>query len=258
VDHQTVANLVAGEFRQDLLDAGVCVDGNCSFSTALWGLISSYEPHRVDVWAQDDTGEWVLLSNSAKTLTCRTYDIYTFDPGSGGTIQITNLPETNEYNPRWSPDGKKIVHDVWNLDWSSHGVYITDVNTGGSTPLAGAEGGSYPTWSPSNKWIAFDRGADNDYRVFIVSPSGGVPKLVAEDAFMATWAPNSKRLAFHRPSDGGIWTTDLDGGNQTKVAERGNGPAWSPDGEWIAFEVDGDVWKVRVNNAGTRLAIPSS
>jgi regulation of enolase protein 1 (concanavalin A-like superfamily) len=256
VDDQTAANLVAGEFRQDLLDAGVCVDGNCSFSTSLWGLISSYEPHRVDAWAQDDTGEWVLLNNSAKTLTCRTYDIYTFDPAAGTTVQITNLPDMHEFNPRWSPDAKKIVHDAWNVDWSAHGVYITDVKTGASTPLSDAEGGSYPTWSPNGKWIAFDRGADNDYRLFIVPPTGGVPKLVRDDAFMASWAPNSQRLAFHQPSDGSIRTIELKGGNETIVAERGNGPAWSPGGEWIAFEMDGDVWKVGVDNHGNPLGDP--
>jgi regulation of enolase protein 1 (concanavalin A-like superfamily) len=256
VDDQTVASLVAGEFRQDLADAGVCVDGNCSFSTSLWDVISSYEPHKVDVWAQDDTGDWVLLSNSAKTLTCRTYDIYTFDPVTGTTKQITNLRDKQEYNPRWSPDGKKIVHDAWSIDWSSHNVYITDVQSGVSTLLAGAESGSYPTWAPNDKWIAFDRGADNDYRLFIVPPTGGNPKLVRDDAFMASWAPNSQRLAFHQPSDGSIRTMNLNGENVTLVAERGNGPAWSPDGEWIAFEVDGDVWKVRVNNNGGPLGGP--
>jgi len=73
VDDQTVANLVAGEFRQDLYDAEVCVDGNCSFSTSLWDVVTANEPHRVDTWAIDTwTDEYVLLSNSAKIITCQT------------------------------------------------------------------------------------------------------------------------------------------------------------------------------------------
>jgi Tol biopolymer transport system component/predicted GH43/DUF377 family glycosyl hydrolase len=255
-DGNEVTSLTAGNPREDLL--GVCgADGSCGFETNLWGLITPYEEHQITTQAYDEEAEqWFDLNNTPRNLTCRTYDIYTFDPSTGTTRQIANLRDTHEYNPRWSPDGKKIVHDTWSTDWGSHGIYITDVKTGVSTPLAGAEGGSYPTWSPSGKWIAFDRGADNDYRLFIVPPTGGVPKLVREDAFMASWAPNGQRLAFHQPSDGSIRTIDLKGGSETIVAERGIGPAWSPDGEWIAFELDGDVWRVSVDSRGNPLGDP--
>ena len=253
-DGTEVTSTTAENEREDL--RGICgEDGSCGFEVSLWDLVTPYEDHQITAQAYDqETDQWFDLSNSSKTLACRTYDIYTFDPQTDETRQITNLPDTHEYNPRWSPDGKKIVHDTWNTDWSSHGIYITDVKTGVSTPLAGAEGGSYPTWSPNEKWIAFDRGADNDYRLFIVPPTGGDPKLVREDAFMASWAPNSQRLAFHQPSDGSIRTIELKGGNETMVAERGNGPAWSPDGEWIAFEMDGDIWKVNVDSHGNPLS----
>jgi hypothetical protein len=162
----------------------------------------------------------------------------------------------HEFNPRWSPNGMEIVHDAWSNDFSSHGVYLTNVQSGVSTPLAGAEGGSYPTWSPNGQWIAFDRGADEDYRLFIVAPGGGIPRLVSEDAFMASWVPNSKRLAFHRPSDGSIRTVNLNGSDETVVVERGNGPAWSPNGQWIAYEEGGDIWKVRVSIKGVPLGEP--
>lgn len=250
VDHQTVALLVAEEFRQDLLDAGVCEGGNCGFATSLWDAISSYEAHTVAAWAQDQSGEWVLLSSSPKALTCRSYDIYTYDTLTGETRQVSMFGEAWEFNPRWSPDGSQIVHDRWDLDFSSHDVQITEVETGLSAPLAGAEGGSYPSWSPNGRWIAFDRGADGDYRVFIVPPSGGEPTLVREDAFMASWAPNSQRLAFHQDSDGSIRTTDLTGNQETLVVQEGNGPAWSPNGRWIAYEVGGDLWKVAVDLNG--------
>ena len=261
VDHQTVANLVAGDFRQDLLDAGVCVDGNCSFSTSLWGVISSYEPHRVDVWAQDDTGEWVLLSNSAKTLTCRTYDIYAYDPLTGETRQITgtgtDLRETGEYDPTWSQNGKKVAHDVVSDD--SHGIYITDVKTGVSTPLIGAQdGGNDAAWSPNGKLIAFDRRWFDDPNIYIVPASGGAESLAREDAVNASWAPNGKRLVFHQPSDGSIRTAAVDGGKgiDTLIVVNGSEPAWSPDGDWIAYEFDGNIWKQRVNIQGTTFGGP--
>lgn len=257
VDHQTVANLVAGDFRQDLLDAGVCVDGNCSFSTSLWGLISSYEPHRVDVWAQDDTGEWVLLSNSAKTLTCRTYDIYAYDPLTGATSQITDLRDADEYDPTWSQNGKMVAHDVVTSD--SHQIYVTNVKTGISAILHGTEdGGNDAAWSPNGKWIAFDRRWFDDPNIYIVPASGGDRILVAGNAVTASWAPNGKRIAFQSDLDHSIRTAPVDGGEgvQTMIADYGETPAWSPDGNWIAYNRYGDIWKVRVNVQGKVLGEP--
>jgi hypothetical protein len=70
-DGVEVAQTVAGTFRQDLADAGVCQDGTCNFSVDLWGLISPDEDHLIIVQAQDaQTGEWVDLSDTPRTLNC--------------------------------------------------------------------------------------------------------------------------------------------------------------------------------------------
>lgn len=258
VDDQLVASLVAGDFRQDLLDAGVCVDGTCSFSTSLWGAISSYEPHTVVVYAQDlQSGEWVQLSNSPKELTCRTYDIYAYDPTTGATKQITNLRDSDEYDPTWSPNGKMIAHDVVASD--SHQIYVTNVKTGLSTVLHGTEdGGNDAAWSPNGKWIAFDRRWFGEPHIFIVPAIGGDRTLVRENAVSANWAPNGKRIVFQDDSDGSIRTVPVGGGKggETLIAEFGGTPAWSPDGNWIAYSRDGDIWKVRVNVQGKVLGEP--
>jgi Tol biopolymer transport system component/regulation of enolase protein 1 (concanavalin A-like superfamily) len=248
--------LSASQYRQDLDDAGVCIDGNCSFHSPL-ELPPFIGSNSIIVYAQDiPTGEWVQLSSSPKTITCLTTDIYTYNPETGGTQAVTNTPDKYEFNPRWSPDGKKIVHDSWDFNFASHGIYITNVQTMKSKPLAGGEGGSYPTWSPNGRWIAFDRGADGDFRLFMVPSAGGTPKPVRDDAFMASWGPNSQRLVFNQPSDGSIRTVDINGGNETLVVEQGNGPTWSPNGQWIAYETDGNIWKVRVNIKGIPLGEP--
>ncbi len=257
VDHTTVANLTAGEFRQDLLDAKVCVDGNCSFHRPLWGVISTYEPHTVAVWAQDtETGDWVLLRNSNKPLTCRTYDIYVFYPETGITRNITNLPGSIELLPKWSPDGKKLSFTIIESDSLEIGIYTVDLKTGMVEPLIGAEGGYDAVWSPNGKYIAFDRAPFGDASIYMVPSAGGERKLIRSDARMATWAPNSQRIAFAQPSDYSIHTIDLKTGSETMVAMDGELPAWSPDGEWIAFRRGDSIWKVQVNNQGLPLADP--
>jgi hypothetical protein len=75
-DGVEVAHTVAGTFRQDLDDAGVCTGGTCSYSVNLWSSISLDTDHLIGVQAQDaQSGEWVDLSNTPKTLNC-------IDPGA--------------------------------------------------------------------------------------------------------------------------------------------------------------------------------
>jgi len=72
VDGVEVAQIVASDFRQDLKDVGECPEGTCGFTVDLWGLITQDADHSVLVQAQDgQTGEWVDLSLTPKTLNCK-------------------------------------------------------------------------------------------------------------------------------------------------------------------------------------------
>jgi hypothetical protein len=75
-DGVKVAQTIADRYRQDLDEGGVCPGGTCSFKVDLASLISLGVDHSITVQAQDaQSGEWVDLNNTPKTLNC-------IDPGA--------------------------------------------------------------------------------------------------------------------------------------------------------------------------------
>ena len=259
LDGSVMLETVASDYREDLETAwnegsGGCPGGTCSFHVSLWEYISHYETHEITVQAQDvPTGDWYALGNTPKTLTCRTYDIYAYNPSTGTTQLITKqLTDTDEWDSSWSPDGKKVAHDVAFGD-GTQTIYITNVQTGVSTLLKGAQNGNDAAWSPGGKHIVFDR----DESLYRLPPAGGTPRLLRHDAASATWSPNGKFLAFYQPSDGSIRTIFYSTpGGAAKFLSYGETPSWSPDGKWIAYHRDGDIWKVRVDGLGVALGGP--
>jgi len=173
---------------------GVCGDdGSCGFYVNLWGHISNYEEHQITVQARDEeTGAWVGLGGTPRTLTCVNYDIYILNAKTGEVERLTTLEDTGEYNPSWSKDGKKVVHDVADAD--SHKLYITDVKTHISTPLNGSDGGNDAVWSPNGQWIVFDRRWYDDPNLYILPSKGGTPQPVVKNAVNGDWSPDSQRM----------------------------------------------------------------
>ena len=179
-------------------------------------------------------------------------DIYKMDNRNKNPIQLTQHPE-RDIRPAWSPNGKWLAfvsdregtQDVYRMDVDgSNLIRLTNKGTSGK-----------PAWSPDSQFIAFDSDRDVNHSIYIMNAEGGQVKQLTDDLPLGagcTWSPDGKQIAFVAGNFGAesvdIHTIDIDGKNLKKLTAMGRGirsgnPAWSPDGEWIAYSVvEVDEW----------------
>src|SRR5260370_29650934 len=116
------------------------------------------------------------------------------------------------FNPKISPDGKRVVYEVQKANWEEsafdRNLWIVDVATGESHGVTSAKKSSTnASWAPDGKWIAFlsDRPGqikdtpEGKKQLYVISADGGEAQQLTKtenDVNALDWAPDSKRIAF--------------------------------------------------------------
>ena len=180
--------------------------------------------------------------------------IHLANTDGGGVAPLTSGP--NDGQPAWSPDGTRIAFTRRNGTTSA--LFVMDADGGNVTQRAA--GGSQPSWSPDSQWIAFTcfgafgsgqdickvKAIDDGSSPINLSLLGG--RTIGFEAY-PTWSPDGARIAY--TSDWelfdivfDIWVIDPDGSNHATLTPHTPAvvnpyeswqPAWSPDGQRIAF-----------------------
>jgi Tol biopolymer transport system component/predicted Ser/Thr protein kinase len=228
-------------------------------------------------------GRIAFVSNQADD---KTYQIWTMavSLSSGGQVtagdyqQITT-GEGNKSQPTWSPDGRRLLFvapggkeggkelglDIWVMDFP------------GGTPVdltrrVGDE--RDPAWSPDGKLIVFsnDGREDKIRQLFLMNIDGSDQSKVSDQFIesMPTWSPDMKWLAYVVSGNGfpflylrqnvaGFSTPEpFDHFSVTGRLGQVAQPAWSPDGNQIAYvRTDGghkQIWSVIYASGGSNLS----
>ena len=196
------------------------------------------------VWSSDGSKIAYLESGTQLRITAA--------DGTGSTLVCTCVDSQSRMT--WSPDGTKFAFDK-----SVSGVrdiFVVNADGTGLTQLtygvAGEEFSAAPDWSPDGTKIAFHRTGPSTW-VMNADGSGAVDLTGATrdyDFPGPSWSPDGTKIVFRR--QGGIWTMNADGTNQTQLTVHGPGhaedtsPTWSPDGTLILF----NGWIDEAFNAG--------
>jgi dipeptidyl aminopeptidase/acylaminoacyl peptidase len=123
-----------------------------------------------------------------------------------------SLEWKSAFNPKISPDGKRVVYELQKTNWEDNAfdrnLWIVDIAAGDSHALTSAKKSSTnPVWSPDGKWIAFlsDRPGqltgtpEGKKQLYVIPADGGEAQQLTKlesDVNDLEWAPDSKRIAF--------------------------------------------------------------
>lgn len=177
-------------------------------------------------------------------------DIWLINSDGSNGRAITDCAPAACSGPAWSPDGTLLAYE--RQDATATGspgpsrIWLYDVETDSTAPVYEDNQvlGFGVQWSPDGSRLAF---FDANQRAIRVLPvSGGQAVMITSDmGEIGSFSADSSAMVYTDIRKVGsqffaeLWVANLEagGGMQTLVesAEEDQTPAWSPDGEWIAF-----------------------
>jgi Tol biopolymer transport system component len=181
-----------------------------------------------------------------------TRDIALRDMHHALTVAITRRG-ADERAPTWSPDGRQLaylslqggVQSLWLMDADGRNRRVINIAATGDAETAAL------AWSPRGDSIAFTALVGNRQSIFTVDVASGAQRQITATGSSASspaWSPDGSEMVFawSLVANQDIFIADVDAATQPLMRETevqrvtsdygmDANPAWSPDGEYIAF-----------------------
>ncbi len=183
-------------------------------------------------------------------------DIWTVD-AIGGVARPVTMHEKHEFNPVFSPDGRRIAFS--SNRHGSYDVFVVPVHGGRPTRLTVDSADDLVCgWSPDGKQILFTSTRSNDFppvrELYTIPVAGGrAARVSAHEGRDGSFSPDGSRIAYVRgpgvayrrgyrgSSNNDIWMSRADGTANARVttfAGHDGAPMWSADGRSLYYVSD--------------------
>ncbi len=171
--------------------------------------------------------------------------------GPGSSTNLTNMSNSDESEPKYSPDGTKIAYSSYSYTDSTSDIYIMDSDGRNQLDLTNTPTTSEdaPFFSPDGTKIYFEsQPSGSRFDVYSINSDGsGVTNLTNDPGFndgIVGISPDGTKIYFFSDRDGNdeIYSMDSNGTNQTNLTNTALGSEFravvSADGTKIAYASD--------------------
>ncbi len=168
-------------------------------------------------------------------------EIWGMDYDAANEHELTHIGSIS-LSPRISPDGSRLAFSSLTKSGWEILMYSTELNRLVSFPKYSGTNLS-PAWSADGTKVAFSSSRSGNPEIYVADASGAGLKRVTSDPgpdVSPVWNPKTgSQIAWVSGRSGlpQIYTMEADGTNVQRITDQGYAvsPAWSPNGQFLAF-----------------------